>query len=74
MLNAFKLIWNFSSKRKKEYKNAILFSFLEGLFLMAKMVAVIVAIYAMFGRYPISNAVIVVLALTILYIVTHATF
>lgn len=69
MLNAFKLIWNFSSKRKKEYKNAILFSFLEGLFLMAKMVAVIVAIYAMFGRYPISNAVIVVLALTILYIV-----
>nr|WP_244141082.1 ABC transporter transmembrane domain-containing protein [Ruthenibacterium lactatiformans] len=33
------------------------------------MVAVIVAIYAMFGRYPISNAVIVVLALTILYIV-----
>lgn len=36
MLNAFKLIWNFSSKRKKEYRNAIIFSFLEGLFLMAK--------------------------------------
>ena len=60
MLNAFKLIWNFSSKRKKEYKNAIIFSFLEGLFLMAKMFAVIIAIYALFGRYPLSNAVIAV--------------
>ena len=27
MLNAFKLIWNFSSKRKKEYRNAIIFLF-----------------------------------------------
>ena len=35
MLNAFKLIWNFSSKRKKEYRNAIIFSFLEGLFAYA---------------------------------------
>lgn len=69
MLNAFKLIWNFSSKRKKEYRNAIIFSFLEGLFLMAKMFAVIIAIYALFGRYPLSNAVIAVLALTVLYIV-----
>ena len=69
MLNAFKLIWNFSSKRKKEYRNAIIFSFLEGLFLMAKMFAIIVAIYALFGRYPISNAVITVLALAVLYIV-----
>ena len=68
MLNAFKLIWNFSSKRKKEYRNAIIFSFLEGLFLMAKMFAVIIAIYALFGRYPLSNAVIAVLALTVLYI------
>ena len=69
MLNAFKLIWNFSSKRKKEYKNAVLLSFVEGLFLMAKMFAVIVAIYAVFGRYPILNAVIAILALTVLYIV-----
>lgn len=68
MLNAFKLIWNFSTKRKKEYRNAIIFSFLEGLFLMAKMFAVIIAIYALFGRYPLSNAVIAVLALTVLYI------
>ena len=68
MLNAFKLIWNFSNKRKKEYRNAIIFSFLEGLFLMAKMFAVIIAIYALFGRYPLSNAVIAVLALTVLYI------
>ena len=66
MLNAFKLIWNFSSKRKKEYRNAIIFSFLEGLFLMAKMFAVIIAIYALFGRYPLSNAV---FALAVLYIV-----
>ena len=69
MLNAFKLIWNFSSKRKKEYRNAIIFSFLEGLFLMAKMFAVIIAIYALFGRYPISNAVIAVFALAVFYIV-----
>ena len=69
MLNAFKLIWNFSSKRKKEYRNAIIFSFLEGLFLMAKMFAVIIAIYALFGRYPLSNAVIAVFALVVLYIV-----
>ena len=69
MLNAFKLIWNFSSKRKKEYRNAIIFSFLEGLFLMAKMFAVIIAIYALFGRYPLSNAVIAVFALAVLYIV-----
>lgn len=68
MLNAFKLIWNFSTKRKKEYRNAIIFYFLEGLFLMAKMFAVIIAIYALFGRYPLSNAVIAVLALTVLYI------
>ena len=66
MLNAFKLIWNFSSKRKKEYRNAIIFSFLEGLFLMAKMFAVIIAIYALFGRYPLSNAVIAVFALAVL--------
>ena len=69
MLNAFKLIWNFSSKRKKEYKNAVLLSFVEGLFLMAKMFAVIVAIYAVFGRYSLSNAVIAILVLTIVYIV-----
>lgn len=69
MLNAFKLIWNFSNKRKKEYRNAIIFSFLEGLFLMAKMFAVIIAIYALFGRYPLSNAVIAVFALAVLYIV-----
>lgn len=69
MLNVFKLIWNFSSKRKKEYRNAIIFSFLEGLFLMAKMFAVIIAIYALFGRYPLSNAVIAVFALVVLYIV-----
>ena len=69
MLNAFKLIWNFSSKRKKEYRNAIIFSFLEGLFLMAKMFAVIIAIYALFGRYPLSNAVIAVFALAVFYIV-----
>lgn len=69
MLNAFKLIWNFSSKRKKEYRNAIIFSFLEGLFLMAKMFAVIIAIYALFGRYPLSNAVIAVLTLAVFYIV-----
>ena len=69
MLNAFKLIWNFSIKRKKEYRNAIIFSFLEGLFLMAKMFAVIIAIYALFGRYPLSNAVIAVFALAVLYIV-----
>lgn len=36
---------------------------------MAKMFAVIVAIYAVFGRYPILNAVIAILALTVLYIV-----
>ena len=69
MLNAFKLIWNFSSKRKKEYRNASIFSFLEGLFLMAKMFAVIIAIYALFGRYPLSNAVIAVLTLAVFYIV-----
>lgn len=69
MLNAFKLIWNFSSKRKKEYRNAIIFSFLEGLFLMAKMFAVIIAVYALFGRYPLSNAVIAVFALAVFYIV-----
>ena len=69
MLNAFKLIWNFSSKRKKEYRNAIILSFLEGLFLMAKMFAVIIAIYALFGRYPLSNAVIAVLTLAVFYIV-----
>ena len=35
---------------------------------MAKMFAVIIVIYALFGRYPLSNAVIAVLALTVLYI------
>ena len=69
MLNAFKLIWNFSSKRKREYRNAVLLSFVEGLFLMAKMFAVIMAIYAVFGRYPLSNAIIAVAALTVVYIV-----
>ena len=39
------------------------------LFLMAKMFAVIIAIYALFGRYPISNAVIAVFALAVFYIV-----
>lgn len=68
MLNVFKRIWNFSSKRKTEYKKAILLSFIEGLFLMAKMIAVIVTIYAVFGKYSISNAVIIVLSLTVLYI------
>ena len=74
MLNAFKLIWNFSSKRKKEYRNAIIFSFLEGLFLMAKMFAVIIAIYALFGRYPLSNAVIAVFALAVFYILLGLHF
>ena len=36
---------------------------------MAKMFAVIIAIYALFGRYPLSNAVIAVFALAVLYIV-----
>lgn len=69
MLNAFKLIWNFSNKRKKEYRNAILLSFIEGLFLMTKMFAVIIAIYAVFGKYSISNAILIILLLTIVYIV-----
>lgn len=68
MLNAFKLIWNFSAKRKKEYKNAVLLSFIEGLFLMAKMFAVIVAIYAVFGRFSLSSAVIAIAVLTVVYI------
>ena len=68
MLNAFKLIWNFSAKRKKEYKNAVLLSFIEGLFLMAKMFAVIVAIYAVLGRFSLSSAVIAIAVLTVVYI------
>ena len=36
---------------------------------MAKMFAVIIAIYALFGRYPLSNAVIAVFALAVFYII-----
>ena len=74
MFNAFRLLWDFSDKRRGTYKTAFLLSFIEGLFLMTKMFAIIIAIYAVFGINSISYSVILITALTLIYIIGVAIF
>ena len=74
MINAFKLVWNFSENRKATYKSAFIFSLIEGLFLMTKMFAIIIAIYAIFGIYSISKAIVLIVALALIYIVGVSIF
>lgn len=74
MLDALKMIWQFSDKRKKSYKKAMIFSFIEGLFLMAKMFAVIVAVYTLYGTCAASKGVAIIIALTVIYIAGVFTF
>ena len=74
MLNAFKMIWNFSEKRKGTYKSALIFSFVEGLFLMTKMFAIIIAIYAIFGTYSVSNSIVWIVILALIYIIGVTIF
>ena len=74
MLNAFQMIWNFSNKRKGTYKSAVIFSFVEGLFLMTKMFAIIIAIYTVFGTYSVASAIRWIVLLTLTYIIGVAIF
>lgn len=50
MFESIRKIWNFSAKRQPQFAKIILLSFIEGLFIMLKMVAVIVAVDALFHK------------------------
>lgn len=44
MLKSLKRIWNFSKKRQPQLIKAFIFSFIEGLFVMSKLIAIVFAV------------------------------
>lgn len=68
MIESLSKVWNFSKKRQKSLVQALILSFVEGLFMMLKMFAVIYAVYTLFGNYSIKYGVTAVLIMTIVCI------
>ena len=50
MFESIRSIWNFSIKRQHQLVKILLLSFIEGIFVMLKMAAIIFAVDAMFNK------------------------
>lgn len=69
MFEALKSIWNFSEKRKGSLVKILILSFIEGIFVMLKMIAIILAVNAMFNSNLMDNYIYKVMILGIVCII-----
>ncbi len=68
MFESIRSIWNFSIKRQHQLTKILLLSFMEGIFVMLKMVAIIFAVNAMFNKVWVDNYIYKVITLGIICI------
>ena len=68
MFESIRSIWNFSLKRQHQLAKILLLSFIEGIFVMLKMIAIIFAVNAMFNRFLVDNYIYKVIILGIICI------
>lgn len=69
MFEAIKSVWNFSKKRKGSLVKILILSFIEGIFVMLKMIAIILAVNAMFNGNLMDNYIYKVMILGIVCII-----
>ena len=69
MFEAIKSVWNFSKKRQGSLVKILILSFIEGIFVMLKMIAIILAVNAMFNSNLMDNYIYKVLILGIVCII-----
>lgn len=69
MFEAIKSVWNFSKKRKGSLVKILFLSFIEGIFVMLKMIAIILAVNAMFNSNLMDNYIYKVMILGIVCII-----
>lgn len=69
MFEAIKSVWNFSEKRQGSLVKILILSFIEGIFVMLKMIAIILAVNAMFNSNLMDNYIYKVMILGIICII-----
>lgn len=69
MFEALKSVWNFSEKRKGGLVKILILSFIEGIFVMLKMIAIILAVNALFNSNLMNNYIYKVMILGIVCII-----
>lgn len=69
MFEAIKSVWNFSEKRQGGLVKILILSFIEGIFVMLKMIAIILAVNAMFNSNLMDNYIYKVMILGIVCII-----
>ena len=69
MFEALKSVWNFSEKRQGSLAKILILSFIEGIFVMLKMIAIILAVNAMFNSNLMDNYIYKVMILGIVCII-----
>ncbi|WP_237036028.1 ABC transporter ATP-binding protein [Mediannikoviicoccus vaginalis] len=69
MFEAIKSVWNFSEKRQGSLVKILILSFIEGIFVMLKMIAIILAVNAMFNSNLMDNYIYKVMILGIVCII-----
>lgn len=69
MFEALKSVWNFSEKRKGSLVKILILSFIEGIFVMLKMIAIILAVNALFNSNLMDNYIYKVMILGIVCII-----
>lgn len=68
MFESIRSIWNFSLKRQHQLAKILLLSFIEGIFVMLKMIAIIFAVSAMFNRFLVDSYIYKIIILGIICI------
>lgn len=69
MFEALKSVWNFSEKRQGSLVKILILSFIEGIFVMLKMIAIILAVNAIFNSNLMDNYIYKVMILGIVCII-----
>lgn len=69
MFEALKSVWNFSEKRQGSLVKILILSFIEGMFVMLKMIAIILAVNAMFNSNLMDNYIYKVMILGIVCVI-----
>ena len=69
MFEAIKSVWNFCEKSKGSLVKILILSFIEGIFVMLKMIAIILAVNAMFNSNLMDNYIYKVMILGIVCII-----
>ena len=69
MFEVIKSVWNFSKKRQGSLVKILILSFIEGIFVMLKMIAIILAVNAMFNSNLMDNYIYKVMILGIVCII-----